>query len=189
MLDLTKKYRTRDGREVVDLFHDEPAKLIRGYVIPGRLPRAWYLDGNYACLKDHELDLIEIKDQPMTEQDIKPGQIWLELSSYREIKVEQVTDKWVFYSYENGAGAAVLDKFIQWHKLKPEPQWVAWDEESVPKKMFMCKYKDGEICAAVYKNKFMRILHSHGVSYTCGFEGFMNDYTYLDGSKCGRKVE
>lgn len=67
-LDLTKKYRTKDGREVRDLTHrqrDDTYYNIVGYIAGSQTPRYWTVDGYYWG-KDSpsQMDLIEIPAQP-----------------------------------------------------------------------------------------------------------------------------
>ena len=77
MIDITKKYKTRSGREVTQLmkFDDiESDYPIRG-VVDG-IVCAWTEDGKCCnSLSDHEMNLIEVKE---------PIEIYLWVSSYMD---------------------------------------------------------------------------------------------------------
>lgn len=63
MIDLTKQYRTRDGREVINLTerHDNPSYPIVGH-ITGVGYGAWTEEGHYYTPNtQHEKDLIEVE--------------------------------------------------------------------------------------------------------------------------------
>lgn len=58
MLDLTKKYRTRDGREVTDLRNEFPRSTrIEGFISGGTGLRTWHGDGRH-LLHSPDLDLV-----------------------------------------------------------------------------------------------------------------------------------
>lgn len=64
MIDINKKYRTRDGREVRIYATDGGAGAsIHGAIKTetGWLTTAWGVRGNYWCNEDHDHDLIEFR--------------------------------------------------------------------------------------------------------------------------------
>ncbi len=78
MLDLSKRYRTRDGREVTDLALRDASEYLT-YRIKGKIhspigdlihtsDHTWTVDGRFmAARADHEGDLIEVTEEPAAE--------------------------------------------------------------------------------------------------------------------------
>ncbi len=76
MIDMTKQYRTRDGREV-RIYAVEQHEVHGAIKINGQWSlRNWYLNGAFMCALNRDLDLIEVRPKRTLD-------VWLNIYDHR----------------------------------------------------------------------------------------------------------